>query len=250
MSLENISQTKKEAIQNPEIECLYTTEELKQFFSFADPIIGVDWGEEGVLEEYTPEYIAAHPEITQVFVARNNDGQIIAGSKVKMLDSAEQVRLGLNQDKFENQIGVLLEYTAVKEEHRNNKLLSDLTKKNIDWAKERGATYVCSEAEITNPISVYTKIRDGFVLTSVQEPCEGVTHPYFVEIKSLNPDENQSSNAIPGNSTPEWKEVIVTEKSFEELKRFFDEGWIGVDIKGADESPEKLTIPWILIMEK
>lgn len=250
MNLENQQQSKREIIQNPEIEAINNPEDLERFFTFTDPVIGVDWGEEGVLQDYTPEYIASHPEITQIFVAKNDEGQIVAGAKAKMLDDAEKVRLGLESSDFKNQIGALLEYAAVKKEYRNNKLLADLTKKRIDWAKEHKATYVCSEAEITNPISIYTKIRDGFVLASVQEPAPGAIHPYFVEIKNLNPNENEISGNNSNSSIPEWKEVVVTEKSFEELKKLFADGWRGVDIKGADEEPEKLSVPWTLIMER
>ncbi len=251
MNLENPSLEKKENNQNLEIESIHSTEELRKYFTFADPVIGVDWGEGGVLEDYTPEYIAAHPEITQIFVTKNDEGQIIAGAKVKMLDDEEKVRLGLERSGFEDQIGALLEYAAVEEEYRNNKLLVNLTQKRINWAKERNATYVCSEAEITNPISIYTKIRDGFVLTSVQEPAPGATHPYFVEIKSLKKlEKNGASKKNSNDHIPEWKEVVVTAESFEELKKLFTDGWTGVDIKGASEEPEKLTVPWTLIMER
>ena len=245
MSLEKPTEANKEIIQNPKIEDTHDSEEIKRYFAFADPLIGVDWGEEGVAKDYMPEYVSAHPEITQVFIAKDNE-QIIAGAKIKMLDETEKVRLGLDQGDFEKQNGAILEYTAVKEEYRNKGLLADLTNKRIDWAKEHGATYICSEAEMINPISVYTKLRDGFVLVGVREPCDGIPHPYFVEVKKLNLNDNETTSDFK----PEWKEVIVTAESFDELKKLFAEGWIGVDIKSSSEGSEVLSVPWILVMEK
>jgi hypothetical protein len=247
MSFEMPTRTRKETIPPPEITGIHTPEELERYFAFANPVIGVDWGEGGVLEEYTPVYVAAHPELTQVFVAKDGTGEIIAGAKVTILNDGEKNRLGLAHGSFENQQGALLEYAAVKEEHRSAGMLGDLTEQRIAWAREHGAAFVCSEAEITNPISIYTKIRDGFVLASVQPPSEGVVHPYFVETKSLNPKGDEKTSATPAL---EWKEVTVTEGSFDELKALFSDGWIGIDIKGADESPERLTVPWTLILER
>lgn len=252
MSSESPLQAHREDVRDFEAQRTQTIEELRRYFAFADPLIGVDWGEKDVPEDYTPEYVAAHPELTQVYLVKDGSGEIIAGAKVKMLDAAEKNRLGLEQGNFANQSGALLEYAAVKKEYRNNKILADLTKKRIEWAKEHGATYVCSEAEITNPISIYTKIRDGFVLVNVQEPSasEGVVHPYFVEVKNVAPNEGEARKEASSAFTPEWKEVLVTEESFSELKSLFVDGWIGVDIKGADEDPEKLRLPWRLVLER
>lgn len=221
---------------------------MKEYFSFADPILHVDWGEDGIDEYYTPEYIAAHPEQTQVYVIRDSTGEIIAGAKVAVLTSDDKSRLGLSQERFKNDTGALLEYAAVKEEHRNKKLQADLSEKRIAWARERGASYICSEAEINNPISIYTKIRDGFVLVSIQQsdPGEGTVLPYFVELKFIDEERGGGED----KELPEWREEVVTDDSFEELNTLFDAGWVGVDIKGADEALENLTVPWTLVLER
>lgn len=245
MNIENPATLRQEREKNPEAVRAQSAQDVSEYYQFADPVLGVDWGEDGVLDEYAPEYVVSHPELTQVFVARDSAGEVIAGGKVTMLDLSTMMRLDLDRSAFADETGALLEYTAVQEEYRNKGILGDIMSKRIAWAKEHGATFVCSEAEINNPISVYTKIRDGFVLTSIQEPDLGVVNPYFVEVMSL--DGRKVSGA---EGKPEWKEVVVTSDSFDELQGLFNEGWIGVDIKGAAEAPEKLSMPWTLVMEK
>jgi hypothetical protein len=225
-----------------------SVKDIAEYFAFADPLIGVDWGEEGPLEEYTPEFIFAHPELTQVFVIRNTKGEIVAGAKVKKLDTSEKERLGLTDGELATKEGALLEYTAVKEAYRNNRLLADLTQKRIEWARSHESEYVCSEAEITNPISVYTKIRDGFTLIGIREPVEGIPEPYFVEYKNL--DSIQNAVSTPDAVDSELKEIMVSKESYAELADLFAHGWVGIDIKGSPLSPEKLEMPWTLILSR
>lgn len=230
-----------------DIHTVTTPEDLEEFFAFADELIGVDWGEAGPPETYTPEYVAAHPDLTQVFAIEDAEGAIIATGKVTVLNDEQKARLGFDTGAFEGQKGALLEYTAVAEAHRNNRLLAALTEQRIAWAREQGASFVCSEAEITNPVSIYTKIRDGFVLTGIKPPFEEIPHPYVVEVKGIAPHQDEAATA---RTTPVWKEAVVTEDSFEELQALFADGWVGVDIKGAAEDPEHLGMPWTLILEK
>lgn len=240
----------KEKLQNKkfEIKKAKSIEEIRDYFDFSDPLIGVDWGENGPPVDYTPEYIFNNPELTQLFLIHNKHKEIIAGAKVVKMTIIEKRRLGLTGSEFTSKEGVLLEYTAVGEQYRNNGLLKELTDRRIQWAFDHGADYVCSEAEITNPVSVYTKIRDGFVLIGICASAEGIARPYFVEYKNLKP-ENPYSNTIE-TSVTKLREVIVTEDSFADLSDLFADGWIGIDIKGNQSEPEMLETPWTLIMRR
>ncbi len=221
-----------------------TEQEVSQYFAFADPILHVDWGAEGLPEEYTPEYIVAHPEATKIFVIKNGSNEIIGGAKIKKLTEEDARRLGLNKGPFSNQDGALLEYTVVREDYRNQGLLTELTQKRIDWAKERGIDYVCAEIAIDTPISAHTKIRDGFMFIDIRMPGAGISVPYFIAVKPLYQESKTAENEV-NKEQPERKEVEVNETSFEELRGLFDEGWVGVNIKLGGESDA-----WILILER
>ncbi|MBI4225103.1 MAG: GNAT family N-acetyltransferase [Candidatus Sungbacteria bacterium] len=222
-----------------------TAQEIRDYFAFADPILKVNWGEAEPPDEYTPEYIAAHPDITRIFVVRDANGDVVGGAKVKKLGEEDKHRLGLNKNQLMHKDGVLLEYSAVREDHRKRGLFSILTQKRIDWAGQHDAKYVCSEIEITRPISVYTKIRDGFTLVGIKEPGAGILEPYFVAFKQIGENEPATEKNKDEKVQPEYMEMEINENSYQELKRLFSEGWVGVDAKFEGES-----IPWILILEK
>jgi hypothetical protein len=224
--------------RTPEAVRLASPEEIKGYFNFADPILGVDWGEKGVPEEYTPEYVASHPEATQVFVIRGEGAEIAGGSKVTMLDAENQARLGLDAGLYARQKGVLLEYTAIREPDRNKKLLAELTSKRLEWAREHGAGFAATEIELTNPVSAHTKTRDGFVFVGVKDPIDGIPHPYLVAVLPLG-------EKGPVSQGGETKEVEVDENSKEYLATLFAEGWIGIDAKCDSDAG-----PWKLLMEK
>jgi GNAT superfamily N-acetyltransferase len=226
-----------------EISKATTKEQIEEFFAFADPALGVTYDEAGPPEEYTPDFIVDHPEFTQVFVAKSPAGEIIGCAKVKNIDQRTQQRLGLDQTPLAHRRGVLLEYTVVRPDYKNQGVQKQLTEQRMQWGKDQGAEYFCAEAEINNPVSVYTKIRDGFVVTDVREPGEGIVHPYFVQIKQL---EKQA----PTPPDAQWQEVEVDENSYDKLKALFNHGWIGVDIKGAQEDLKNLSVPWVLVLEK
>lgn len=222
---------------------------ISEYFDFANPILEIDWGEDGVPDEYKPEFIASHPDHTKVFIVKDESGEIVAGAKIKILDQETADRLGLSRGSLVGLMGVLLEYTAIRESDRNKGILGNLTSKRLEWAKERGADYACTELEIINPVSIWTKIRDGFTLVDIREPGAGIPHPYFVAVKVLT--EKSDQKVFGDIVTPQWKEVEVGTNSYKELKSLFADGWVGVDIKGSDEQGfENLNIPWTLILEK
>jgi len=243
---EKIKSGSEEEIKKPlEAREATTDEEVKQYFSFADPILKVAWGEDGPPEEYTPEYIAAHPELTKIFVVKDERSEVVGGAKIKKLTVSDKGRLNLNEGFLLNQSGVLLEYEAIRDDYRKQGLLSILTQKRIDWAKEHGAEYACAEVEITRPISAYTKIRDGFVVVGIKEAGEGIAEPYFVLLKQISGGDTVVNKSKQAKDKVEWKEVEVNEDSCEELRGLFSDGWIGVDMK-----PKSEEMPWILILEK
>lgn len=113
--------------KSPEIREATTEEDVQHFFAFADPILGVDWGE-SVPMRYSPEYIPSHPDMTKVFFIRDTNKGIIAGGKVGLLTPEDQQRLQLKTDRP----GALLEYAAVREEDRRRGLLTELTRIRIN----------------------------------------------------------------------------------------------------------------------
>ncbi len=229
----------------------HSAEEIQQYFEFADAILGVDWGEEGPPEIYTPQYIAAHPEEAQLFVLKDIGGNIVGGIKTKVLDEADKERLSINIGALASKNGILLEYAAIKEELQNQGLVKPLWNKAAGWGKEHGAEYMASEAEIDNPRSVYIQLRGGSKIVSIQPPGMGVPNPYFVLIDyATEPSPSEDDK-------PEWQEVVVTPESYDELKQLFGDGWVGVDIKGPPENPDNddswdkfQKNKWTLILEK
>ena len=231
---------KQEQPQTPEnfkITELETASQIAEYFALADPILGVDWGEEGVPEMYTPEYIAAHPEETRVFGIKNNAGELVAGAKVTLLSDFDKERLGFVDNDYATKKGALLEYTAVKEDDRRKRLLAQLTKARLEWAKEKNVEYMCTECELENPISAHAKTVDGFKFIDVREPGMGVVNPYMVAVKSL-------TDNLPIVSG-EKKKILITKDSKDELRKLFDEGWVGIDAQIPYQSES-----WTMIMQK
>ncbi len=226
-----------------EVHQIIEADGIKDYLSFADLILEVDWGEEGPPEEYTPEFIAAHPDLTAVFVMKEGD-EIIGGSKVKLVDERTKNRLGLMGETWVHQTGALLEYTAIKEDYRNKGLLKVLTDKRIEWAKDHNAEYVCTETGISESIATYVKLRDGFRIIGVCEPGEGIPEYYFVLVKLLDEAEDKV------NQNVEYKEIKVDNDSVSQLSILLNEGWHGVDIKGIGVNSENLVFPYALILEK
>src|SRR3989344_828669 len=235
----------EEALKQPEIKEAITKEEIEQFFSFADPILKVEWGKEGPPEEYMPEYIAANPDSTKIFIAQNEDGEIVGGGKVKKLTKDNLERLGLQKILSDKKDSILLEYSEVKEDYRNQGLFSKLIQKRVDWANEQGAEYMCAEVEITRPISAHIKIRDGFTFIGIKEPGEGIAEPYFVAIKKISEKELITEEDKNNQTKFERKEVEVSEHSYGELNELFSVGWVGVGMKFSSQDA-----PWTLILEK
>lgn len=228
---------------NPEarkIERATSAKEVQEYFNFADPILGVDWGEEGAPEEYTPEYIAAHPEYTQVFVVRNTEKEIIAGSKIKKLDEHTKQRLGLEGVEYDDKEGVLLEYAAVREDERKKGILTLMGKEFIQWIHENNVSYASAEVEVMRPISAHTMMREGFRIVGLKEPGEGIPEPYFVAVKFMD-ETGQQKTPFSG----EGKEIVVSEDTEEELRKLFAEGWQGVGVKFENQEG-----PMTLILEK
>lgn len=237
--------TTRENETKPQTTAAATAQDVREYFKFADRELGVDWGVDGAPEEYTPEFIASHPDFTQIFMVRDSNNAIIAGAKVKKITPDVQSRLGLDKGDLAKQIGVLLEYTVVREDKRNSGILSLLTQKRLDWSKEHGAEYACAEVEITRPISAYTKIRDGFVFVGIQEPGAGIPDPYLVAVKPIIKDASTNESTKKKHDQFEWKEIEINENSEKDLAKLFMDGWVGVDIKSNSE-----TCPWTLILEK
>jgi predicted GNAT family acetyltransferase len=184
-------------------------------------------------------YIAAHPDFTQVFVVRDEKGEVVAGSKVKKIEEETRSRLRLDVGDYAGKQGALLEYTVVQKDLQNKGLLQELTKTRVEWAKEKNIEFVCAEVEITRPVSAWTKIRDGFVMVGLNDPGEGIPEPYFVAVKPLTEQKKEVTKK------PEWKEIVVSEETKEELKGLFSDGWVGVDVKFDNEEG-----PMTLILEK
>ncbi len=232
----------EQAANQYQVEEANSAAEVAHYFEIADEILGVDWGEEGPPEYYTAEHIAAHPEAVQVFCIKDANNKVIGGIKTQLLNNNDKDRLGfIDRDKI-TQKGVLLEYAAIREAMQNKGLIKILMQKGIEWAHQHRAEYICAEVEINNPRSAYIQMREGFEITDIRPPGEGVPNPYFVLIQKKVA---QSAN----QGIPHWKEYEVTEHSFEELSQLFSEGWIGVDIKGAADV-EYFDTPWMLILEK
>lgn len=239
---ENLFRPEKEQNAHLQLKVAETPEEIQQFLAFADKILDVDWESEGPPEEYTPEWIAENPDFTKIFIVQDESKTIVAGAKVKMLDDRTRERLALDSEELTGQTGVLLEYEAVKTDHRQQGLLKALTAKRIDWAKERGATYTCAEIAVGTPISAYIKARQGFKYISIQKPGEGILEPYFVVIKPISDSDTKITN---DQDSPEKKEVVVNEEALDTFPSLFADGWVGVDAKINGD-----TFPWTLILEK
>lgn len=226
----------------PEIKTLELreAEDIRKYFAFADPILGVDWGEKGVPEEYQPEYIAAHPEETQMFSATRGN-EFAGGAKVAILDETAKTRL-LIPAEYQEKVGVLLEYAAVAEEHRKQGVLKELTEKRLEWAKAHGAEFAACECELKNPVSALAKIKDGFVIHGAcpADLSVGISTPYLVAMKDLR------AEITPGKERVDIIDVLVSEDSYEELSTLFAEGWIGVEV----EMPKTEGEPWKLTLER
>ncbi len=242
----NLDVGREEEFSN-KIEQIHTVSEVEKFFTFADPILEVEWGVEEIPEEYTPAFIVEHPDRTAIFEIKNSSGEIIGGSKVKIVDNKARQRLGLDSGDIAKFKFALLEYTAIREEFRNKGLLTVLTDKRVEWARDHGVEYLCAECGMVDPVPLYTKLRDGFKVIGICEPGEGITVPYFVVIKNIS-----EGNLLEpmDNSGTEWNEVEVNQESYDQLNQLFKEGWVGVDIKGVGENFENLDVPWTLILER
>jgi hypothetical protein len=243
MRVEGVPRQENREGDAPMVREATTPEEIREFLAFGDAILEVNWGPEGPPEEYTPEYIAAHPDFTKIFIAKDADGRLMGGAKVKMIDERTRHRLGLDVGEYAHQIGVLFEYEVVREDERRKGLLKPLTEPRVEWAKKRNATYLCAEIAVTTPVSGFIKAEhQGFRYIGIKEPGEGITDPYFVIVKDIAEHSPTPQNK-PANI--ERKEVAVNEHALDVFQPLFADGWVGV---GATLSSDEKS--WSLLLEK
>ncbi len=246
-----------------EVRSLQGAADIAEFFRVADPILDVDWGDDGVPVGYTPEYIVAHPDQTQIFAVRDiQTTEILAGAKVTVMDSNMANRLQLSEQ-MKQRKGVLFEYTFIKESLRDQGTMDVLMSQRMEWAKKQEAIYVCTELGVDDPRAIWVKLRksDNFVLIGVCPPGEGIETSYFVAARPVDivpedqwarlglqqPTDLRDSTVDPVSY--EWDELPLG-SSFEMLQKKFDEGWYGVDLRGTIDQDTESSVPWSIVFER
>lgn len=247
---------------SPEVRPLQDAADIAEFFRVADPILHVDWGDDGVPAEYTPEYIVAHPDQTQIFAVRDmQTTEIVAGAKVTVVDEQTATRLQLSEQ-LQTRRGVLGEYGFVREGVRGNGVLEKMTNQSLEWARAKGVEYMCAELSTTDPRAIGVQLRKsgGFVLLGVCPPGAGIETPYFVAVRPVDSDKEGCWRDL-GFSTPsefapsddgskyEWDELPL-DTSFETLQKKFSEGWYGVDLRGTIDQGTESSVPWSIVFER
>lgn len=243
-------------------EELMDTKSVDEFYTVANPILGVDW-EGHTPEAYTSDYAIAQPEKTKIFVFRDPDShEIVAGGKAAIIEESEVEDYFRLPPHFLNKKGVVFEYGFVKQDVRGKDLHRELLKKRNEWASTVGADYVCVELSTENPRAINVQLRDRdnpFILISVFPPGHGMPNNYLVGVRPVEyTDEakwRELQLPIPSDLAPateasikkyEWREVPLN-SSIEELDGLFKEGWVGVDIKyDVDSSQENISSGYLI----
>lgn len=211
---------------------LTTEEEFVQFFLF-------------LLKEDTG--LATNPD-TMLSVAQDLAKREIEAIKTSKnffvsfaaFDGANVIGKGRLQITGDEEKHGFLSELGVDSAYRGKGVSKTLTDARIDYAKQKGCSYVDTHVVYDNPIGMVTKFNDGFVMTDYKYG-EG----QFVFSKKIDTENDFDKKKGP---VGELKEVIFTDMN--KIINYIEAGWVGIDIKNKhtvrDDSPDN----WVLILEK
>ena len=163
-------------------EELRTEDGIEAFLAFANPILGVDMNDPYMRELYGTSRLVSDilEEARAGFVIRDG-GKIVAGLFTTILDDRDKADRRIS----DSRTLALTEYWAVAEDRRRQGLISTLIRASAAWARSRLAVELLAEIELTNPPSLRTAFRNGFVATDLLPPGLGIPGEFLVLRKPL-----------------------------------------------------------------
>ena len=220
------------------IERVITREGVAEYFTFADPLLGVESGDAYMDATYAKDRILDEIAAEQraAFVVRSDEGAIIACGMSKIFTAGDKEDRRIHDEA----LMASLEYAAVAEAHRGKRIICELDSARAAWALAQDATVLVTEIELDNFPSLLVKFRDGFVATHILPPGLGIPHEFFILRKNLVTEEPAERFHLPYTD--------VRADRVEEVRALILTGSVVVGIKKPAGARSRNPRDWIYVI--